>query len=436
MKKSVLALWIAISVTAVSLIGIWGFAWYYFIYQGNGRITKAGASESGSGERERNSPAEQDEKRGEFAGTVKDMDTGEPIFGASVQWQFEGHASSVFTNQDGTFTVSGLEPGEYRILVSMNGYQDSSEMGAVIEEGISTILLDDILLKKELNYYQFIREQLLPAMGYADTQTNTALITNESYASNFAWDKRKGLLSADIADFNRDGTEDLLVAYFADSTENYWDNRISPALYLSLYTKNESSIYLINTLEITNFPGINFQLLQAGIMEVNGIPFLYVEENTDAYFADGYDVMYTWYGYDGAALRPFWQVGKTDGGTSGIAYSLLTYSDAETYTKQVIWADWDYRGMYPEVALACTDNIQDIEALTIGFQLMGLPAPVALSGEAAAYSKLYPTYWSTEHLKNSFQYTCYGEGSYMSRNMRVSVSDHTKLQEKVTEQEP
>ncbi len=48
MKKSVLALWIAISLTGLSLAGAWGFAWYYYIVQGNLR-TGDGSSGNGRG---------------------------------------------------------------------------------------------------------------------------------------------------------------------------------------------------------------------------------------------------------------------------------------------------------------------------------------------------------------------------------------------------
>ena len=46
MKKSVLALWIAISLTGLSLAGIWGFAWYYYVIQGN---LSTGDDSSGNG---------------------------------------------------------------------------------------------------------------------------------------------------------------------------------------------------------------------------------------------------------------------------------------------------------------------------------------------------------------------------------------------------
>ena len=146
MKKSVLALWIAISLTGLSLAGVWGFAWYYYIVQGNLRTGdgSSGNGRGGSGAGGSNGSGSESALLGEMSGTVKDEDTGEPIEGASVQWQLEGTASSVFTDDNGCFSIPDLEPGQYRLLVTKEGYEDSGEMGVPVDEDTATVLLDDI----------------------------------------------------------------------------------------------------------------------------------------------------------------------------------------------------------------------------------------------------------------------------------------------------
>lgn len=262
-------------------------------------------------------------------------------------------------------------------------------------------------------YYLYIRDELVPQMGFADTQPTSMTLTPETATSHFAWDTRSGLLSANIEDFDGDTMEDLLVFYFDHSTQDYWNGVNPPALYVSLYSKNESEIFHVNTLELGSFLATGYDLFQTGIMDIGDNSFLYTEANSNAYFADGYDVDYTWYGYDGNELRPYWLVGKTDGGSSDIVYSLLTYSDAQNYDKYVLWdqtkGGWDSRN----------------ETLATGFSLMGLPSPVTADYDGVTY----PTYWGTENLKESFQYICLGEGSYSNRNMHVTVSDATKLKE-------
>ena len=66
-----------------------------------------------------------------------------------MQWQLEGTASSVFTDDNGCFSIPDLEPGQYRLLVTKEGYEDSGEMGVPVDEDTATVLLDDILLKRK-----------------------------------------------------------------------------------------------------------------------------------------------------------------------------------------------------------------------------------------------------------------------------------------------
>lgn len=61
---------------------------------------------------------------GEIRGTVLDMDTKEPLIGATVQATQGGQRiTGAATNLDGKFQIKGLKPGKYDILVSYSGYQ-------------------------------------------------------------------------------------------------------------------------------------------------------------------------------------------------------------------------------------------------------------------------------------------------------------------------
>ncbi len=370
----------------------------------------------------------------ELSGTVKDEETMEPVAGASVQWQSGRTASSVFSGSDGTFLISDLIPGDYELRVSKDGYQDKNGIGVEVEMGATTVLLDDILMKRELNYYRFIRDELLPQMGYASTESASQVLTYETASQYFGWDKRSGLLSANIADFDGDGTEDLVVCYFQESPDTYSGGRTLSRIYASLYSKNEQEIYPINTVDLSNPLFANgFHLLQAGVMWIEGRPYLYVESNSNAYFADGGSFSYTWYGYDGRELRPYWMVGKTDGGSSGIADSLLTYSDAQNYTKQVLWADSEYLRYNGGAALAGSNWANRMDGIKTGFSLLGLPEP-AIGTDYDGYGDgggQYPTYWRENYLEKTFRYRCAGTGSYMRRDMQVIVSDESRLKEHI-----
>lgn len=427
MKGLKIALWAGIIAAALALLGVWGFAWYYFIFLGKGRDAGGG----GFADYEE-SPLEQEKSLAELAGTVKDEETMEPVAGASVQWQSGRTASSVFSDSDGTFLISDLIPGDYELRVSKDGYQDKDGIGVEVEMGATTVLLDDILLKRELNYYRFIRDELLPQMGYASTESASQVLTNETASQYFGWDKRSGLLSANIADFNGDGTEDLVVCYFQESPDPYSSGRTAPSVYASLYSKNEREIYLINTIALSDpLFATGFHLLQAGVMWIEGRPYLYVETNSDAYFADGGSFDYTWYGYDGRELRPYWMVGKTDGGTSDIADSLLTYSDAQNYTKKVLWADRGYLSHSGETAWAGSDWANRLEGTKAGFSMIGLPEPAIGTDYDGYDGEQYPTYWRENYLEKTFRYRCAGTGNYTRRDMQVIVSDESRLKEHI-----
>lgn len=84
-----------------------------------------------------------------LAGFVKDAETLEPLANASVQYTFGLTTSGVLTDEDGAFLIENLTPGEYTLRVTMNGYEDSDTYRLNLGYGSTTVLLDDILLKKK-----------------------------------------------------------------------------------------------------------------------------------------------------------------------------------------------------------------------------------------------------------------------------------------------
>lgn len=369
-----------------------------------------------------------------LSGEVRDQDTGDPLPDTVVAFTSNlGYGGEAVADSEGFWEIF-LPAVSYRADFSCPGYQRKSI-------SISKAVLDGgtrhfpVKLKKQINYYRFIRDELLPDMGYASLETASRNVTPEqAYTSALGWDVRKGLLGADIADLDGDGIQDLLVYYF---DQNNVSGSYS-ALYASLYTTSEQNeIYLVNTVLLSDFlNALCYHTIQTGLMEVGGKICLYAEQNSTAYFANGHELMYSWYCYDGAELRSLWQIGKTDGGTTDIAYSLLTYSDADQYNKQVLWADSLYRQGNPD-KIPLTDG-QVGQALETGFSLIGLSAPARVFCENAGYSvysekETFPSYWPSDSLKQSVQYQSAGSGSYQSRNMQVSVADLTDLKEHIAE---
>ncbi|MBL7906826.1 MAG: carboxypeptidase-like regulatory domain-containing protein [Bacteroidales bacterium] len=57
------------------------------------------------------------------SGTVLDNATGETLAGVAVT--VEGTETRVYTDLDGNFTISGLQPGKYNLILSMISYKNS-----------------------------------------------------------------------------------------------------------------------------------------------------------------------------------------------------------------------------------------------------------------------------------------------------------------------
>lgn len=296
-------------------------------------------------------------------------------------------------------------------------------------------------------YYPYIRNKLLPKLGYVSQEsTHKELPGNISGGASqyWAWDDRKGLLGADIADLDGDGVKDMLVYYFDIPDWPDWMNgflKDPPAFYMDLYTLSENrEVTLVDHEHFDALTATGYQLLRGGLMEVNGQTMLYVEDAGNAYFADGGGVEYYWYGYDSqqGTLRRYWQNGQTGGGSTDFEYSLVEYAGDDIQKKQVLYAEgyskWEYQqqngGSQPPAGDMGT-------ALEQGFSRLGLPTPQKTELSGFEYTLfegqrgLAPTYWGTDTLKESFEYISSGTRNDSGRNMTVTVKDSTELKEHI-----
>ncbi len=58
-----------------------------------------------------------------ISGKVLDMKTGESLAGVAIQ--VEGTNTKAYTDLDGSFTVDGLTPGNYNLVLSLISYESS-----------------------------------------------------------------------------------------------------------------------------------------------------------------------------------------------------------------------------------------------------------------------------------------------------------------------
>ena len=162
--------------------------------------------------------------------------------------------------------------------------------------------------------------------------------------------------------------------------------------------------------------------LAAGITEIGGTTYLYTENYSTALFADGFYLGYDFYEYtkDGA-FRPCMSVCKSDGGSSGIAYSVLQREGEGKWRKTVLQGDGEFR-MYTEDKIFFNEDTSVRIALDYGLSSLGFPTTL---NDMELYSE-YPTYMENEELIDPlFHLLCQGDREDNGRNIHTEVKDQT-----------
>ena len=174
---------------------------------------------------------------------------------------------------------------------------------------------------KVTDYYRFIHDTLLPELGYVNTDEMTNRISVEDYFSDFGkyqyWDERSGLLAADIADLNNDGTDDLIVYYF--------DPQVSPdSLMASVYSRNDrGEIYLIGTEQLGDTSACEEYHYDAGLIPSEDGLCLYTEEHVKGKFTDYSNNVFTLYQLteDGRWIQKYRIPSDTEQSVQAVSYT-------------------------------------------------------------------------------------------------------------------
>ena len=86
-------------------------------------------------------------------GSVTDIQTGEPLVGATVQIKNEKSKHSTFVNLDGTYVFKNIPAGNYEIKITSVGFQDFTKPDFSITQGITTF---NITIKNESRQLQSV----------------------------------------------------------------------------------------------------------------------------------------------------------------------------------------------------------------------------------------------------------------------------------------
>jgi hypothetical protein len=107
-------------------------------------------------------------KRGQISGRVIDSRTGQPIVGAMVVVSGQ---RPIVTDPQGAFLTSNLEPGNYRIAVTMRGY--TSVEGSVIVRSGETAVANFRLVLNPVPPVRRLRSAMNPETVTGASNENT-----------------------------------------------------------------------------------------------------------------------------------------------------------------------------------------------------------------------------------------------------------------------
>lgn len=353
-----------------------------------------------------------------------------------AETSYVGNTYTFTTGKDGAFRADHLPAGTYRMQIQAEEGQYS---GTFHWENGTDYDYEAPFLLEVPDYYTFIRDELLPEYGWASLEDATCEITRNTYQMQKGWDQRSGIVGADIVDMNMDGIDELLV-YFMSEEKNETDDSPYTEFGIRLYTTEDGVI--VEKADVANVTPLSdsaLDRLNAGIMNLNGKNFLYVERESKEYFANGSDIHYIWVEYrDNGFFADRYFVGKTDGGSSDIAYSVLIWSEDDTKEerngiKLPIWEEYpgcagsadapamlENEGWKPDLGnIIMERGFQEIPGLSLN----------DIPGEEGSY----PSYDGTPALKESFMYYSRGDRDTEGASMCVSLHDETGLREKIAE---
>ena len=285
----------------------------------------------------------------------------------------------------------------------------------------------------EVDWYGLLRSLYdYDPQAFADTSTVTSVVHS---VDDMGWHSRNGILGADILDMDGDGKDDLVLYRLVSSQFPLPHEDV----YLSVYSRRDGKINgflegCAYNSDMAPLTGVSYDSIRIGVVTLIGGPYIWTEYAHVSHYANGSTFTAGFQGidenYGGVFLRPYWEIGKTDGRESSPAYSLRSYGELsdEPDSDVILWTE---RGEGP-----CAD---EAEAVGEGYKRIGMPLPPAGDSDPTTetdsmgdqFRDQFPTYWNTEFLKKSLRITESGTGPNDNREMTATIDDYTGLEENI-----
>ena len=379
-------------------------------------------------------------------GTVIDSISGTPVPEVTVTYEDKDDPSNTATttaDKDGKYTFENVPAGNYNLRFTHEYYKDGkAEQKVGADPKVYEVETVELEPEDDNDWYSYIRDNYVEKWGYASLETTSKRTNDSAYSQHY--DVRNGVLSVQIEDLNKDGTDECAVYYLDKSM-----------LYISILTtdKNGRVIEKVNR-ELYELYGLGFEFFDCvgGIIESGGKKYIYVEAYSNAYFANGYDAVCYFYAYDGINLRPEIIVGKTEGGSIGFVYSIdrydingkfpkytpAKYNHGERYTRTILCTDgykpddWDISDYDTSIMM---DDYVPEEAMALGMEIITDIKPDIVTLKNAdcgyAFGDEFPTYRNSNILTLAFHFNSNGPWEQESRNITITVEDNTNARQMI-----
>ena len=359
------------------------------------------------------------------------------IFGPKEDIKFSS-ADKTIASIDKQGVVTGHQAGSTQITLSANNV--STTVVVTVEEGNA--------------WAKYIDENYASELGYASLDSASKTVgQNWNYPS--VWDKRRGILGAQTADLDYDGIDECVLYYFDtkyvyEPGGNTITNDPKTTLYARVLSKNQNG-------EIVATPGrqiffcdsISFCDAVGGILNVEGLKYVYFEVNTSGYYSNFGNTMYSFFTFDGKNFSVQMAAGKTGGGSSELEYGIIRSDDSGEYTgvnvtessqawywedgkysKQLLCVDRDWHGKGGQPLM---NNFDPEDAMKMGLESL-TPIKVDKIKLENGPASSYPTYRTNDAFSQGFHYNCNGrQGSNGARAMKITVEDNTGLRNYLTQ---
>jgi len=379
-------------------------------------------------------------------GTVIDSKTGNPVPGAAVTYEDKYDSSitaGTTTDEEGRYSFANVPEGHLSFFITHENYKDGkSELKVGADPKVYEVETVELEPEDDNDWYSYIRDNYVEKWGYASLETTSKRTNDSAYSQHY--DVRNGVLSVQIEDLNKDGTDECAVYYLDKSM-----------LYISILTtdKNGRVVEKVNR-ELYELYGLGFEFFDCvgGIIDSGGRKYIYVEAYSNAYFANGYDAVCYFYAYDGINLRPEIIVGKTEGGSIGFVYSIdrydingkfpkytpAKYNHGERYTRTILCTDgykpddWDISDYDTSIMM---DDYVPEEAMALGMEIITDIKPDIVTLKNAdcgyAFGDEFPTYRNSNILTLAFHFNSNGPWEQESRNITITVEDNTNARQMI-----